>query len=291
MLTRDVRFEGWGVLDWTRLLSLLVPPADERGAQGRPSGGVFVVHDGRRVLKLLHTRAGRLEPVGEVGKAPLSDLASKHEAGWAIAFHTGALEELMERLGARVRRGDDVIAQSLKALHVVRELQDEGALEVWPSRLRLPPLPGPQVVARALDALCPPGRSVALGLFEGGELWSALVLRRGREGFDLVLGPDELRAPMGLLSGDFRRDYWHLLKHIERLVGPLSVGLFTEVETLRRLLAGASPGAWARAVAVRSVVISPMSAAVAVPLGVDAISGVADVTGTALRSLLPRPAP
>ena len=63
MLTPDVRFEGWTTEDWTRFLHLWKPRAPTDVEATRPRGGVVVIHDGRRVRKMLHTQKGRLEIV------------------------------------------------------------------------------------------------------------------------------------------------------------------------------------------------------------------------------------
>ncbi len=277
VLAQDIRFEGWDADDWVRLLSLF-----EGGPVGEP--GLLVLHDGRRVRKVLHGRAGRLDPGTQPWGRPLEELAREHGAGWVVALHEGALEEALDRLGARVQRGDDLLDQAGRLLDIVRELSAEGALSAWPR-----PLPGslPSVgaVRRAMDLLCPPGRSVAVGLFDGGALWTALVLHRGRRGFEQILGPEFLRPGLGLLSGDVRRDYWHLLRVIERQVGPVHAGLFTEVTTLRRLLREGRAGSWARAVAVRDVVLAPLPAALALPLSVDAARGLTRSSARALARL------
>ncbi len=110
-----------------------------------------------------------------------------------------------------------------------------------------------------------------LGLFDGGELWTSCALRRGSSGgFDWVMGPDEIRRDMGLLAGDWRRDYRHLARAIERKVGKLSLGVFAETSTFRALEVDATPGAWARAVAIRDVILAPVPVALAIPLGIDA---------------------
>ena len=88
-------------------------------------------------------------------------------------------------------------------------------------------------------------------------------------GFDLILGPDRLRSEMGLVAGDFRRDYRHLSRAAEQAAGPLALGCFGELDTLRALLNKPAPGAWAAAVAARDVVLSPAVPAVALPLGLD----------------------
>jgi hypothetical protein len=75
---------------------------------------------------------------------------------------------------------------------------------------------------------------------------------------------------MGLLAGDWRRDYRHLARAVEDRAGPPAFGCFAEVSTIRKLEVDPNPGAWARAVAVRDVILSPLPAALAIPLGVDA---------------------
>ena len=276
MLTREVRFEGFTVPDWLRLLSLFErpePPAHDGGEAPKPEGGLVVIHDEKRVRKLLHTRVGRLDIAGERWPSPLDELCKRHHAAWGVAFSYGALDEVMERFGARAQRSDDIARQALGLAHIVREMAAEQAIVATPYRLAKMPLPSHAVIARTLESLCPTGRSIALGLFDGGELWTALALGRGAGGVDLILGPEELRGEMGLLSGDWRRDYRHLVRAVERRSAPLAAGLFTEVKTLRRLWGERRPGAWARAAGVRDIIVSPVSFAVGLPLVIDAARG------------------
>jgi hypothetical protein len=124
-----------------------------------------------------------------------------------------------------------------------------------------------------------------LGLFDSGELWTSIALRRGPQGFDLFLGPDELREDLGLLTGDFRRDYPRLSRAIEKRCGPLAFGCYAEAETIRALEVDPNPGAWARAFALRKLVLSPLPAALAVPLAIDAGRALLGVMERAARSL------
>lgn len=268
MFTADVRFEGWTTEDWVRFLHLWKPRAPADREATRPRGGVLVIHSGGRLKKMVHTARGRLVLTGR-WPMPLAEVAREHHASWALSAHTGALEDIMERLGARCRRGDDAIAQSLLIVQIVREMTAEGALEMWPQRLRGVPPPTEAMVRRALDALCDDGRALCLGLFKDGGLWTAFVARRRGHGFDVVAGPDELRPAMGFLSGDWRRDYRHLVRAVEDRYAPLSFGCFGEVDVIRELQIDPRSGAWSRAVAVRDVAISPMPMAVGVALGVD----------------------
>jgi hypothetical protein len=285
VLTADVRFEGWTTQDWIRFVRLWQPRATPDREPTRPRGGVIVVHENGQVLKLLHTKQGRLDPAsaspapGEsdaralalrTGQASaLDQLAKIHHASWALGMRLGALDEVMERFGARARRGDDLTAQALQLVTIVREMIDEGAIASWPQRLRGLPVPTPHVVRRTLDALCPDRRALVLGLFDAEGLWVSFVARRREGAFDVIAGPDDLRPVLGLLSGDWRRDYRHLARAVEDRYAPLAFGCFAEVTRFRALQTDRQPGAWARAVAVRDVVLTPMPLAVGVGLGVD----------------------
>jgi len=286
VLTADVRFEGWNSQDWIRFVRLWQPRATPEREATRPRGGVVVVHEDGQILKLLHTRNGRLDPAlteatADVAAEPralairvgqpaaLGQLARAHHASWALALRLGALDEVMERFGARARRGDDLTSQSLLAVGIVREMIAEGAIATWPQRLRGVPVPTAHVARRALDALCPDGRAIALGLFDEGGLWTSFVARRRGAAFDTIAGPEELRRALGLLSGDWRRDYRHLVRAIEDRYAPVGFGCFAETTTFRALQTDSRAGSWSRAVAVRDVVISPMPVAVGVALGFD----------------------
>ncbi len=299
MLTHDARFEGFTTEDWVRFIRLWQPRAAPELEATRPRGGVVLVHEDGIPLKILHTRTGRIDPsaaLPALAGAPadalslrpgqptaLERLARDHHASWAIGMSLGALDDLMERFGAGVRRGDDLTVQALLLVSIVRDLVAEGAIASWPQRLRGLPLPTPQVVHRTLDALCGDGRAIALGLFDAGGLWTAFVARRRGPAFDVIAGPDGLRPALGLLSGDWRRDYRHLEQAVVEKYAPLGFGCFAELGTFRALQTDGRPGAWSRAIAVRDVVIAPMPAAVGVAVGFDsaryALQGLRTLTG------------
>ncbi len=282
MFTADVRFEGWTTEDWRRFLHLWKPRAARAEEEAnRPRGGVIVVHDGVRVRKLLHTKKGRLPPPkpdapmpgDEAPLAPspptLARIAEAEGASWGLSAHFGSLDEVMERFGARARRGDDLTTQALLLAGIVREMIDEGAIETWPRRLRGIPLPTTPMVQRTLDSVCADEHAIALALFKDGALYTSFVARRRGYAFDVVAGPGHLRTQMGLLSGDFRRDYRHFVRAVEAEYAPLSFGCFAEADAFRALQLDARPGAWGRAVAVRDVVLSPIPTAVGLALGAD----------------------
>jgi hypothetical protein len=282
VLTRDVRFEGFTHAQWVLLGEAFRPvtlsaasspgaemPTDERMAMASPSGGVVAVSSGGTLRKLVGTRLGRLDPRAEPWPVPLEELAARHGARWAMELPLGSLEELADRFAERLMREHDFMAQVLVLLSVVKELEAERALSVWPWRIAEWPVPSDRAVVRALDLLCPDEKAIVLGVFDAGELATCLVARRRGSGFDRLVGPDELKGEMGLLSGDFRRDHRHLVAAVERTIAPVGLGCFAELATLRALAGSREAGAWARAVAAQDVVIAPWTPGVAVPLGLD----------------------
>lgn len=292
MLARDVRLEGFTTDDWVRLAEVFRSPRPEaertdpaergeapatsteaaraRESQGgRRRGGVIAITDDGRLKKLVGTELGRLDLAAEPWPESLEALAERFGCRWAAQIERGALEDLMERFAGRLRRDHDALGQILLFIDVVRELETEGRVSLWPWKVSSWPMPHEGVLLRAFDALCPDGKSMLLGVFRQGELYTSVVVRRKGAGFDLILGPDRLRGEMGLVAGDFRRDYRHLSRAAEQAAGPLALGCFGELETLRALLDKPSPGAWAAAVAARDVILSPAVPAVALPLGID----------------------
>lgn len=268
MLTPDVRFEGWTTETWTRFLHLWKPRATPDREPTRPRGGVIVIHGDGKLQKLLHTHHGRLDPRC-TWPVSLEELAETHHASWVLSAKAGALEELMERFGARLRRGDDLTAQAMLVVSIVHEMLKEGEIERWPKRLQGVPPPTEAMVRRALESVCPDGHTMVLGLFRAGDLWTAAVLRRRGSGFDMLAGPEDLRPRMGLLSGDWRRDYRHLGRAVEEQYGPVAMGCFAEVDRFRELQVDGRPGAWGRAAVVRDIVLSPMPVGIRIALGAD----------------------
>ncbi|MFO0550629.1 MAG: hypothetical protein U0271_19705 [Polyangiaceae bacterium] len=280
MLSADVRFEGFTQTDWGRVLSLFRPrvASGKERDPDRPQGGIVAIHardasGASQLRKLLHTQAGRLrlDDLRTVWPLRADELARRHNASWAIALEAGALENVMERFGAKLRRSDDFLGQTLLFANLLRDEMLAGRIDLHPARLAGMPMPTAGMIERSLDMVCPRDTSMVVGLFDAGELYTSIALRRGARGsFDWILGPDDLRRDMGLLAGDWRRDYRHLARAVERKMGKLSLGVFSEMSTFRTLEVDATPGAWARAVAIRDVILSPVPVALGIPLGLDA---------------------
>lgn len=272
MFSSHIRFEGFTTTDWLRVLSLFRPrpTAHESRDPNRPKGGIIAVHERGRLVKVLHTNAGRLSPRYIEWPQSADELAHKYGVAYVIVLERRALDRIMEGFAARSRPNDDLTAQSLTLISLAQAEFAQGNISAWPLRLRGMPIPKVGMVRASFDAVCPVGKSMVLGLFERGELWTCIALRRSEDGISHIIGPEEVRDDIGLLSGDWRRDHRHLARTVEGRIGPLAVGCFAEHATFRALEVDPSPGAWARASFVRDIILSPLPMPMAIPLGIDA---------------------
>jgi hypothetical protein len=269
MFTPDAQVFDFTAQDWLRLPDLFRVPGPAAAPAAPSAGGIIAVREGQRIVKLTSTVRGRL-PLPEAGHATAEALGLEHEGSFAIVFSTSALEQFGDRFARRLTRGQSFHGQVEAFVAAMRELEQEGEVELWPSPFSEWPIPTERAFDNALDLVCPQGKTLVIGAFDAGELYTALCLRRRGAAFDAVMGPDRVRRDMGLLSGDFSRDYRYLGAAVEARLGPVAVGCYAELDTFRRLARQTEPGAWASAVAARDVVLTPVTAGVAVPLGVDA---------------------
>ncbi len=269
MFTPDCQVFDFTAQDWLRLPDLFRQPAPAVTPAARSGGGIIAVREGDRILKVSSTIRGRLAPPTS-GHTSAESLAAVHDGAFAVVLSSVALEQFGDRFARRLERGQSFHVQVEAFVDAMRELEREGEVELWPTPFAEWPVPTERAFSSALDLLCPDGKSIVIGAFEGGELYTSLGLRRRGAAFDAVMGPDRVRRDMGLLSGDFSRDYRYLGSAVEARLGPLAVGCYGELSTFRDLAREPAPGAWASAVAGRDIVLTPVTAGLAVPLGVDA---------------------
>jgi hypothetical protein len=270
-------------------------PLEPGGSGARAAAGTLVIvrADDGRVLKAIHTLRGRVRDLEYQGPQDLERVAGLYGARRAVEIREGAPEELAEHLAQRLVRGDDYVTQWLVLARIVRELTEAGKVHSWPRPLADVPVPTAGMVRRALDVVLPDDHVAVVVLWEGGHVWTAAVLRRRGGDVDLCAGPDLLLRWTGPLGGDWRRDLRFITDAVARTVGPVHFGLFAEAADVRALLRDPDPGAWAKAVALRDVVVYPTPPYVAVALGADAARAVARTTSRwlggfdALRPLAP----
>ncbi|HJL16665.1 MAG TPA: hypothetical protein RMH99_13465 [Sandaracinaceae bacterium LLY-WYZ-13_1] len=301
MISRSLRFEGFDSRSWTNLLSLFAPNVTGRletegmgdapeldhpsPGEGRRGALVVVLDDRERVLKAFHTLRGRVVGLTYPGPDRLEELAHEWGALRCVVLREGVMEEIGERVAKRVERSDDYLAQWLVVARTVREMGEAGLLLTWPRPLGDVPIPTIGMVRRALDTVLPDGRAMVMVVWNGGSPWTGVVLRRSGGAIDLVAGPDLIARWTGPLGGDWRRDYRVISDAVARAVAPVHLGIFTDLTHVRDLLRSADPGAWARAVAVRDVIVHPTPPYVAVALGADAVRAFAQQSARWLGGL------
>lgn len=302
MIAADVRIEGFDARSWTNLVSLFAPGVlqriqrgpqqsdapelDSRDASERPAGTlVAVISAERKVRRAFHTVRGRVRGLATISKDELHELAARYGARRALVIREGAIEEIAERVAQRLERGDDYIAQWLVLARTVRELIDAGIIEVSPRPFAALPIPTAGMVRRALDIVLPEDRSLVMVLWNGQTPWTAVALRRRGGEIDRIAGPDLIARWSGPLGGDWRRDHRFVSEGVERALAPLHLGIYGQIGSVRALLRSAEPGAWARAVALREVIVRPSPPYVAVALGADATRAIARRTATILGGI------
>jgi hypothetical protein len=280
MLSPDVRVEDFDVADWIALKTLFgalgarpaspaVPGESAAVAPpGKGPGGLVVLVSGDRVVKVLSTRGGRIAPSPADAHTPLEELCRARGAAWGLRLERSILLQFSDRWAKRLERQDDLLAQVSKMLVVVRELSREGRVETHPRDVNTLPMPSERLLRGALDFVCPPGKTLLFGVFDGSEVSTAVALHRGPRGFDRIVGPSQFRRELGLVSVDWTTSCRGLSRAVELGVGPVALGCFAQAATWQSLPSEGS-GAFARAVAARDVVLYPIAPAIAIPLGVD----------------------
>lgn len=258
------RIEGFEAVHWQRWGEALGHDASEPNRHG----GLVLVTDGdERLLRAVHATKGRLNPAEVRFPGSLAQLASDHGCSWLLQLSLQDARMLYGESWAR-RRDQDYLARLLALWGALQDLQSEGRLVSFPHRLGAWPALV-DLAPHGLGSLCPDDHAAVAAIWRGTRLSTALAFRRRRGRIDRILGPTVLQEAMGLVSGDWTRDYRYLSLAVERSLGPLGLGFFAQEAAVRELSRRGDPTAWARAVATRDVIVSPMSAGLALPLGVD----------------------
>ena len=269
MLSSELRVTGFDSESWARLLSLFGGSVEHASAAQRGTL-VVVVDEQDAACAAFVTQRGAVPIAEYTGRAELGPLCEKLGCPRAIVVRLGAIEELTERAVPRVLGSDNYAAQWLGLLSVARELEREGALYFWPERGKLP-LPSPVVLARTIDTVLPDERALLAVLWEDSMPWTALLLRRRAGEIDLVAGPEFVLDVVGPLGGDYRRDHRAVSRAVSDAVAPVHIGIYAQRTRFERLLRNPQPGAWAKAVALRDIIIDPSPPYVHVALAADAL--------------------
>ena len=282
MISEDFAFFGFDDTSWDRLVSLFLGGNGEE----RPRGVLVLVIDSERMpVACFHTATGSVDPATLPDVPTLEALCDATEAGACIVMRERAMADLADYLAEPIDPGQDFATRVMRFAHVLRELGNGNWLRIWPNPLPDLLLAAAPAAKPAMDFLLPDGHSVVLGVFEDGQLWTGAVLRRNGGTFDVLAGPAAMSEWAGPLGGAWHRDHRVLTRAIERELGPLHIGFFMERTTAQTLLTGRQAGEWAIAFATRELLVHPLPGYAAAGLGIDVLSGAAQVALAALDEM------
>jgi hypothetical protein len=282
VISEDFAFFGFDDTSWDRLVSLFL------GGNGdeRPRGVLVLVVDAERMpVACFHTATGSVDPATLPDVPTLEALCDATEAGACIVMRERAMADLADYLAEPIDPGQDFATRVMRFAHVLRELGNGNWLRIWPNPLPDLLLAAAPAAKPAMDFLLPDGHSVVLGVFEDGQLWTGAVLRRNGGTFDVLAGPAAMSEWAGPIGGAWHRDHRVLTRAIERELGPLHIGFFMERTTAQTLLTGRQAGEWAIAFATRELLVHPLPGYAAAGLGIDVLSGAAQVALAALDGM------
>jgi hypothetical protein len=278
VITEDFRFEGFDATAFKRLVQLL--GGNTSSAEQMPGLLVIVLDAEHRPCAALVTGRGPVDVGTFEGPAQLAELCARLNVLGAVLIEDGALTELVENAADAMRFDEDYVQHWLSMVKATRALEDDGRILWWPRRTHLP-IPTPAMLTRAVDLILPPRRSLVLALWEGESLWTGCAIERSDKDLCRMVGPDFLIEWAGPLAGDFRRDHRALSRAVSTAMAPVHLGLFAQREAFQSLLRSAAPGAWAQAVALREIIVSPAAPYVHVALGADALRAAGKRTAAA----------
>ena len=278
MITEDFRFEGFDATAFKRVLQLF--GGNTSSPERMPGLLVIVLDAERKPCAAMITGRGPVDVSAFEGPDQLAELCVRLNVAGAVLLEDGALTELVENAAEAMRFDEDYVQHWLSMVKATRALEDDGRILWWPRRSHLP-IPTPAMLTRALDLILPPRRSLVLALWEGESLWTGCAIERSDKDLCRMVGPDFLLDWAGPLAGDFRRDHRTLSRAVSAAMAPVHLGLFAQREAFQTLLRSAEPGAWAQAVALREIIISPAAPYVHVALGADALRAAGKRTAAA----------
>jgi hypothetical protein len=268
MLDDDVAFSGIDADQWRNLQALVL-----QSASARPR--IIVIHDAGTLLKLAHSQHIAINrPIDRV-KDPREAAEAVYRANPGKAEFVAVFERrAVERYFAQVQDGwrpDECVDRYERRVFDLLAACGDGIV-TYPdpaaATLGLQWRTGASVqrLEAAVHQFVAPGTTVVFGVFDDGGLWTSLVL-----GFDadrrvvLVTTADPAAVS---LQGETEPVAEELLAWVEETHGPCSLGLFTDLDDARTLLANWDKRAVLRALAAEGRLLAdPCPASLTALLG------------------------
>jgi hypothetical protein len=269
MWSSDLRISGIDPVHASNLWSLLTL----QGSRARQIPMAFALLDRGRPTFLVVGRRHAPVPAGfdRISPENAGPLAAALGVRLLVAAEEEAARDIVEDVQTRWRHGDDHLVQAGIVLQQIRVALDEGSVIVWPDFFTVLARLEADTMQRTFDAVFPPESAAILYVFRKQAIHSALITVRGPERIEAVSGHWSVREQVGTFH-PWQDGYPRILKAVEAVHRPPSLGFFAEFETVREMLEDPRPGQLSRAIMDRRVIVDPMPAWMAAALGLDALT-------------------
>ena len=285
MLSANINVQDIDGAHWRRFLSLLSHPLPSIGAHPAKMPVILLIEK-NTLQKALRIGEGVLTGVSWSGPDSLPSLHKTLNASWVLAIEVEALSALLQEFEAQWRFGQDIAADTLDYLHLLRTKLGHG-FYLYPRPFANLPIPPMEVWKRFVDLLLPDGQCVAFYVFEHQQIWTSFIMGKQGGEIDLLTTHEALRPAPPMEQG--RTDARPLVNAISKQIRPVHIGLFAERSVWLSLLASGSRTAFASAVSEGTVLLDPAPSWLRGLLGVghwvDVVSRAVDKRAGALGTL------
>ncbi len=237
-LIQDIDAEGWvnllSLADKNNLRRLAGMPPGEHKRRSR----LFVIYEGDRVLKAVHTEKGSvLDGFRWAGPDNLAEVARREGADRVIAAHRDALARGFAAYQNKIDLEGDYVGQLIEIYNTFVSRLGRDVF-IYPRRkLRHVNF---DVIQRGFRYAVPSNSTLLLYIFDGDKLWASLIVGVTDTDIDLITTHDALEAG-GLKISSWKKDHKKITSSVERNFRKPSVGIFCRLDALARVLLERKP--------------------------------------------------
>jgi len=230
---------------WEHLVELLAqglaqgPGGDK---EGEARSWLLMVHERGVLQKAYHSERGwRSSPPQEIDLGGLKELARSEKVSRLVLLEKGAAGRMLDRLSSRLNREQDLAVQVQEIYQAVEDAFASGDLAAYPAfefkSLSLSAISG---LTRLVSLA---NQSILLVVFDrnsrdlsGLPIFTSLVWRHGQNrNLDLLTTTAGLAKEGRLQIDDWKKDYKSIVGLAEKALGPVLLGVFTDLDFFREL--------------------------------------------------------
>jgi hypothetical protein len=294
VLSPELELSDLDARHWRNWWRLLTPPH----VLEQPRWALAVLDEGK-VIKLVIAGDGARGAI-DPATVPLPGLSSRALAAWAkdlgvgavIAIDRGVIAALSAEIESALRLDQDLVAQGLVALRVLKHHAGTG---IWtePPLLDLLPAPAFDPIQRTFDLLIPDHTAMVAYVVDDDRARIHASMIAVKDGGDITRAATHRAiadlVPEASFARDWQKQTKRVLQAVEERFAKPSMALFLERQTLLDIVTGPSDQL-ARELNAKRVVIDPAPAWLLGLLGGAAVAAMAGRAATALASMLPQAA-